>query len=117
MGDTRTTADVMADYVQAFGARDLDAIAECFHEDAFVICGDNVWRGRQEIREFYETNLAESWPTNLQYEGTHRVMERDIFHLVWRGKSPSHEIPVAVDTFVVQEGALHALTVYMGGDS
>ena len=112
----RTTSEVMETYLEAVSVRDLDAIADTFCSDGFVIWGGDVWRGRNGVRDFYRMIQGETLPRGLEHEDVHSVIETDICHLVWRAKSALREISVGVDTFVVRDGGIHCLTVHMEGD-
>jgi hypothetical protein len=46
----------------------------------------------------------------------HEVIEEDIAYVVWSGSSSSSQITFGADTFVVREGEIQSLTVYIESD-
>ena len=50
----KTTTERMADYLRVFETREPRSMAELYSMRAFVIWGDRMWRGRDEIELFYK---------------------------------------------------------------
>ena len=55
-------------------------------------------------------------PDTVFNPNKYEVIEEDIAYIVWSGSSSSSQITFAVDTFVVREGEIQSLTVYIESD-
>ena len=110
----KTTAERMTDYLRVFETREPRPMAELYSEKAFVIWGDRMWRGRGEIELFYKEIFDRVLPPDTVFApNKYEVIEKDIAYIVWSGSSSSSQIKVGVDTFVVREGEIQSLTVYI----
>ena len=53
-----TAPEVISRYLTAAAARDLDVVADCFADDAFVVDEDHLYRGIDEIQEWRRRTAA-----------------------------------------------------------
>jgi hypothetical protein len=113
----KTTAERMADYLRVFETRDPRSMAELYSKKSFVIWGDRMWRGQDEIELFYKEIFDRVLPPDTVFNpNMYEIIEEDIAYIVWSGSSSSSQITFGVDTFVVREGEIQSLTVYIESD-
>jgi len=114
----QTTAERMTDYLRVFETREPRSMAELYSNKAFVIWGDRLWRGRDEIELFYKEIFDRVLPSDTVFDpNKYEVIEEDIAYVVWSGSSSLGQITFGVDTFVVREGEIQSLTVYIESDT
>ena len=101
-----TTQAVLDHHLSAFGANDLDAIMEDYADEATLITPDSTFYGKGQIREFFE-GLFASFPT----EGTaftmdKAVVDNEVAYILWHATTPTIEVPLGTDTFVILDGKI-----------
>jgi hypothetical protein len=107
----------MADYLRIFDALDSTSMAALYSKKAFVIWGNRIWRGGDEITAFYNEIFDSVLPPDTEFDpNKYEVIEEDIAYIVWSGLSSSGQIKPGVDTFAVRNGEIQSLTVYIEGD-
>ena len=73
----------------------------------------DIWKGRKEIPEFYSKLLNEILVPDMEFESKHEVIVDNIAYMVWSGKCVSHQVSLGVGNFVVKDGAITCLGLYM----
>lgn len=107
---TRTTQEVWDHHLEAFGKRDLAAIAADFSSDAvYINSAGVVARGPDQIIKIYK-DYFDSQEPGTSGNITTLIIEGDIVFLEWVSNSRSISIPDGVDTFVIQNGMIKAQT-------
>jgi ketosteroid isomerase-like protein len=105
----RTPQEVLAHHSQALGAADLDEIVADFADDAVVITPSGAKRGRAGVREAFTQLLADlpdaRWNIRKQTDADGVVL------LAWTADAAGARADDGVDTFVVEDGMIHAQTV------
>lgn len=104
--DQETTQAVLDHHLSAFGANDLDAIMEDYADEATLITPDSTFHGKEQINAFFE-GLFLSFPT----EGTaftmdKAVVDNEVAYILWHATTPTIEVPLGTDTFVILDGKI-----------
>lgn len=105
----RTTEAVVRHHLQAFlEHRGLDAVLEDYADDACFLSEQRAYRGRGEIRTFFETFMA-ALPTDATERFELCTLQADgaLAHITWR---IGEAIPLGTDTFLVRDGKIAAQT-------
>ena len=109
----RTTEQVIDQYMQGWEACDIDQVMDVFDETSLLICGDEVYRGLKEIRDFFSYGMKQILPRGVEIEDLHQIIEDDVAYFVWRAKSKKCVINPGMDTFLVKNGVISRQTVYL----
>ena len=106
------TETVVRNHVRVFlENRGVDAILEDYHDEARVHGEDRLYRGKGEIREFFNGFLASLPPGAFERFALRSLRaEGDLAFLTW---SVGREIALGVDTFVVRDGRILSQTFAM----
>lgn len=102
---TNQTLNVINRHLQAFMANQgVEAIVRDYAEHAILYAPDNVYRGVDEIREFFEGFLGKL-PDNGLALFRMRTQEAngEVGYIVW---SVGEVIPLGTDTFVIKNGKI-----------
>lgn len=103
---SRTPLEVLEHHLAAFGpAPDaLERVLSDYADDAVLMTVKQVWRGRAEIRTFYEAFLARvpdvAWRA---YEVTRTNVAGEVAMVTWRALP---FVPFATDSLVVRDGRI-----------
>lgn len=106
------TENVVRNHLRAFLDQDgVDAILEDYADDASFISESRTYRGKSEIREFFEGFIAALPPQAIpQFLLRSLRCEDSVAHMIW---SAGNELPLGTDTFVVRDGKIVSQTFAM----
>ncbi len=108
--DQETTQAVLDHHLSAFGANDLEAIMEDYADEATVIIPDTTFHGKEQIRAFFE-GLFPSFPTEgTAFEMDKAVVDNEVAYILWHATTPTLEVPLGTDTFVILDGKIKIQT-------
>jgi hypothetical protein len=102
--------DIINHHLTAFMENNIVEIMADYGETSSVITPDSTYTGLASIEAFF-TGLLPSFPT----EGTTINMDRmysidNLVYIVWNGGSPTLDVPLGTDTFIIEEGKIEYQT-------
>jgi ketosteroid isomerase-like protein len=103
--DSTDTETVVRNHLQAFfEQKSVAAIVSDYDDDAHFYSEAKIYRGKQEIHDFFEDFIA-ALPTNAIERFTLKSLQvdRNIAYITWCIGS---DIPLGTDTFVVDNGKI-----------
>jgi len=106
------TETVVRNHLTAFvEQKPVGVIASDYADDAVFCTEARIYRGRQEIHDFFEGFIA-SLPAQAVNRFTLRSLQvdRNIAYITWR---VGNDIPLGTDTFVVDNGKIVSQTFAM----
>lgn len=106
------TENVVRNHLRAFlDQAGIDAILEDYSEDATFLSEGRTYRGKSEIRGFFESFIAALPPQAIrQFLLRSLRCEDDVAHITW---SAGSQLPLGTDTFVVHAGKIVSQTFAM----
>ena len=101
---------VVAGYLQAVDASDADALVACFTKGAEVTDEGRTWRGRTEIRRWWE-GPANQFQYTVKVRGGHRIgSDRYVARIRLTGTFPGRTADVRY-RFTLRDGMISVLTI------
>jgi ketosteroid isomerase-like protein len=103
------TEAVVRNHLQTFvEKKGIAAILTDYDDDACFHCETKTYRGKKEIRDFFEGFIA-SLPPGAADSFALRTLrvEGDLAYITW---SAGRQIPLGTDTFVVRDGRIVSQT-------
>lgn len=99
-------------HLQAFVEQQgIEAILSDYADDACFISERRTYRGKSEIREFFEDFITTMPPQSIEQFSLRSLrFDGDVAHVIWGAGS---ELPFGTDTFVVQDGKIVSQTFAM----
>ncbi len=91
----------------------IDQVMGVFDETSILICGDDVYRGLKEIRDYFIYGMQEILPPGVEINDIHEVIDDGVAFCVWSAKSPKCVISLGMDTFFVKDEVIYRQTVYL----
>ena len=107
--ESRTPQEVFAHHGEAMVAKDLEAIASDYSEDAIFITADGVLHGRDGVRRGFEKLLADL--PEASYEMRTQIFEQDVLLLEWTAECAGVRVEDGTDTLIFRDGLIRAQTV------
>ncbi|EMA39176.1 nuclear transport factor 2 family protein [Halococcus hamelinensis] len=107
-----TTEDVLDHHLEAFGDQDIEATMADYADDAVVITHGEVYRGREAIGDWFETELfTEFEKPDVTFTLNEKTVEGEYAYITWEADTPETDYEFATDTFVVRDGKIVAQTL------
>ncbi|QMU29025.1 nuclear transport factor 2 family protein [Adhaeribacter radiodurans] len=97
---------ILNHHIEAIKSRDLQANMIDYHENAILILGEDVFRGKEAIQGFFKFLFESIFTEGFTIDIQKQVIEEDIIYIVWQARSSTYEIPQATDTFLIQDGLI-----------
>lgn len=106
------TERVVRRHLQAFvEQKGLDAIVSDYADEACFLSEGSEYRGRQEIRRFFEGFIAALPPRAIAEFALRSLrVDEDVAYITW---SAGRELPLGTDTFFVRNGKIVSQTFAM----
>ena len=106
----KASEKVLLSHLQSFATNDLDALMSDYTEQSVLITHEQTYSGVQEIRSFF-VELLTHFPKNRSNFNLDKLVVKDeLVYIVWHATTPSLEVPLGTDTFVVKQGKIYQQT-------
>ena len=106
----RSTKEVWEHHCIAFANANIDEVMLDFAEDSVYITTNKVIRGRENIRELYDSHFKTLEKDSLSTIVS-QTLEGEIVFFEWTFESPTIMIMDGVDTFIIRNGYIVAQTM------
>lgn len=109
--DPVSPADAVLDrHLAAFAAHDVDAVLADYHDDAVFITPQGVLTGKAQIRQLFETLIAEFDAPETRISVHERYAAGPVAYIVWSAETPAHRYPFVTDTLFVDDDRIRHQT-------
>ena len=110
-----TTADeiskeVVTHHLNSFLDNNLEAVMSDYTNESVLITRDTTYTGLEEISVFF-VGLSMHFPqqkSNLVLDKV--VANDDLVYIVWHANTPSLQVPIGSDTFIIKDGKIYQQT-------
>ena len=100
------SSKVVVHHLTSFQENDLDAVMEDYTEESVIITQDASYRGLDEIRGFL-TGLSTHFPKGKSELVLDKmVSEGELTYIVWHAKTPTLNVTLGSDTFIIKNGKI-----------
>lgn len=103
---SEATAAALGRHLQAFGSGDVDAIMRDYAADAVLCTPDATFRGRDQIRAFFDQVMPLFPAAGTTLDLRRQDVNGEMAYVVWSASTPSVDVPLGSDTFVVRGDAI-----------
>lgn len=101
---------VLSRHLQSFIDNDLDTLMSDYTEQSVLITHQQTCKGIQQIRAFF-TEIMKFFPKNQSSFDLDKLeTNNELVFIVWHATTPSLEVPLATDTFIIREGKIQKQT-------
>lgn len=107
---SETTEAVWSHHIEAWSARDLDAIVSDYSEESVVILNGDVYRGTKDIRALFRS-LFETFDHAKDHQIAPAKVIGKIVYITWEAHFEQTGKTVGTDTFVIVDGKIHYQTI------
>ena len=102
--------EVVKNHLNSFLNNNLDAVMSDYTSESVLITQDTTFTGIEEIRVFF-AGLIMHFPqqmSNLVLDKL--VVTNDMVYIVWHAKTPSLQVPLGSDTFIIKDSKIYQQT-------
>lgn len=102
--------NVLVRHLNSFNHNDLETLMADYTEQSVLITHDAIYSGIEEIRSFF-VELMNHFPKNYSnFELDKLVINDELAFIIWHATTPSLEVPLGTDTFIIKGGKIHQQT-------
>lgn len=106
---SRTPDEVLNHHMAALSSGDIDAIMEDYADNAVLIMQNGVVSGTQELTKHFSTP-SKILTADTKLEILYKKCIGNIAFLVWKAQNDNFNVPIASDTFVIENGKILSQT-------
>ena len=105
----RTPQEIFEHHASALIAGDIEGIVADYSEDALFITPRGVLRGKDGVREGFNTLLGDL--PDAAWEVPTQIFEDDILFIEWSATAEKSRVRDGIDTFVFRDDYIRVQTV------
>lgn len=98
-------------HLQAFGEGNVTEILADYTEDSVLIVEDNVIKGLDNLKAFFQNLFDHSLPPGSDFTLKHTQVVDNIAYLVWTAQTDKLSFKLGTDTCVIVDGKILKHTV------
>jgi len=103
---SKESENVLLHHLHSFASNDLELLMSDYTDESILITHEQIYNGSMEIRAFF-TELMNHFPKNHSDFKLDKLVAMDeLVFIVWHATTPSLEVSLGTDTFVVKEGKI-----------
>src|SRR5580765_5385665 len=102
--------EVVMRHLNSFLDNNLEVLLSDYTNESVLITQDATYSGPEEIGAFF-VDFNKHFPkhkSNLELDKV--VANDDMVYIVWHAKTPSLEVPIGSDTFIIKDGKIYQQT-------
>ena len=105
-----STENIVTNHLASFRDNDLETLMSDYTSQSVLITQAATYTGFEEIKAFF-VDLMPHFPTQKSsFELDKMVVNNKLAYIVWHAKTPSLEVPLGSDTFVMKDGKIFQQT-------
>jgi hypothetical protein len=102
--------DIIMHHLGSFQNHDLEAVVSDYTNESVFITQEATYTGPEEIKAFF-TNLMVHFPKQKSsFELDKMIVVDTMGYIVWHANTPSLEVSLGTDTFILKAGKIHQQT-------
>jgi predicted SnoaL-like aldol condensation-catalyzing enzyme len=101
---------VVMHHLNSFLNNDLEAVMSDYTNESILITQDTTYTGPEEIGAFF-VGLIMHFPQQNSLLVLDKITaNNDLVYIVWHASTPSLQVPVGSDTFIIKDGKIYKQT-------
>ncbi len=102
--------EVVMRHLNSFLDNNLEAVLSDYTSESVLITQAATYSSLEEIRAFF-VGLSMHFPQQKSsFELDKIVANDDLVYIVWHAKTPSLQVPIGSDTFIIKDGKIYQQT-------
>lgn len=105
-----TSRNIIMHHLTSFQENDLEALMSDYTSKSVLITPVATYTGPDEIRSFFVDLMLHFPKQKSGFELDKLIANDGLVYIVWHAKTPSLDVTLASDTFIIKEGKIHQQT-------
>ncbi|MEP6951931.1 MAG: nuclear transport factor 2 family protein [Ginsengibacter sp.] len=101
---------VLMNHLGSFRDNDLEAVMSDYTNESVLITHDATYIGLEEIEAFFTALVAHFPRQKSSFELDKMIVEDELVYIVWHAKTPTLDVPLGSDTFIIKDGKIYQQT-------
>lgn len=103
---SKESENVLLHHLHSFASNDLELLMSDYTDQSILITHEQTYKGIREIRAFF-TELMNHFPKgHSDFTLDKLVSDDELVFILWHATTPSLEVSLGTDTFVIKEGKI-----------
>ncbi|MEO6405114.1 MAG: nuclear transport factor 2 family protein [Ferruginibacter sp.] len=107
---SKTTRNVLMNHLSSFQNNDLDAVMSDYTSESVLITQAATYTGTEEIKIFFADLVIHFPKQKSNFELDIIEVKDELALIVWHAKTPSLEVSLGTDTFILKDGKIYQQT-------
>jgi ketosteroid isomerase-like protein len=105
-----TSKNIIMHHLGSFQDNDLEAVLADYTNESVLITQDGTYNGPEEIKDFFATLMIHFPKQQSNFELDKVVVNNELVYIVWHATTPSLEVPLGTDTFIIKDDKIYQQT-------
>ena len=102
--------NILMNHLNSFQKHDLEAILSDYTNESILITQEATYVGLNEIKTFFTEFITHFPKQKSSFELDKIVVENKLGYIVWHAKTPSLEVSIGSDTFILKDDKIYQQT-------
>ena len=97
-------------HINSFIDNNIDAVLSDYTGDSVLITQNAIYKGPEEIKPFF-VHFISHFPKKWSTFKLDKLVSNDyLVFITWHAITPTVEVPLGTDTFIIKDGKIHSQT-------
>jgi ketosteroid isomerase-like protein len=102
--------NIIMHHLGSFQDNDLEAVIADYTNESMLITQDATYKGPEEIKGFFAALMIHFPKQQSNFELDKLVVNNELVYIVWHANTPSLDVALGTDTFIVRDGKIYQQT-------
>jgi len=104
------SSNIIMHHLSSFQDNDLEAVMSDYTDQSILITQDATYKGPGEIKAFFVGLMTHFPKQRSSFELDKVVINDGLVYIVWHANTPSVDVPLGSDTFIIKDGKIYQQT-------
>jgi len=109
-GSEQAVREIIMHHLGSFRDNDLEAVVSDYTSESVLITQDATYSGLEEIKAFFAGLMLHFPKQESRFELDKLVVDDGLAYIAWHANTPSLNVSLGTDTFILKEGKIHRQT-------
>jgi hypothetical protein len=98
--------NVVMNHLNSFLNNDLNAVVSDYTDESVLITQEGTYRGIEAIKSFFVGLIVHFPKKQSKFDLDKLVINEELIFIVWHARTPSLNVPMGSDTFIIRNGKI-----------
>jgi predicted SnoaL-like aldol condensation-catalyzing enzyme len=107
---THPSRNIIMHHLISFQDNDLEAVMSDYMNESVLITQDGSYTGPEQIKAFFADLMKHFPKQKSSFTMDKVIVNDDLVYIVWHANTPSLEVSLGSDTFIIKNGKIYRQT-------